>query len=85
MIQCCFQVSGPIKFYPAQMLSRVVQCCHVFSNVFNCFQTMSGVVKRCQVLLVHHQVLPSVNQQEPARKNDGSQEPQANHNDIRAK
>jgi hypothetical protein len=30
------------------------------------FQKMSGVVKRFQVLSVHHQVLSSVNQQESA-------------------
>ena len=48
VIQCCFQVSSPIKFCPAQVLSSVVQCCQIFPNAFNCFQKMSGAVKRFQ-------------------------------------
>ena len=72
VIQCGFQVSGPIKFYPAQVLSSVVPCCQTSSNAFNCFQKMSGVVKRYQVGQSTTKCCRVLTSKGQPAKNDGS-------------
>ena len=76
-VQTMEKHSDPVLFSglrPYEVLSgaSAVKCCPMLSNVIKCCQSTT---KCCQVL---------TSQSQPA-KNDGSQEPHADHYDIRAK